>query len=166
VRPALLVRFPRLKAPGTSWPVIPEGVRAGYPALQEDFAVLDEEVAPAFTTYDLAALNEQNRHRRHQVVLILGSAIVSGLGGLQAVFPDERWPGILLAALGLSLSVFGVWSKGQRSLDGYLTARLRAERLRALHFRFLSASGRYAGAQRREALRAAVRSICDGREPE
>jgi len=68
MRPALFVRLPRRRAPAVSWPVIPEDARAAYPVLHEDFAVIDEEAAPAFTTYDLDALRDQNSHRRQQVL--------------------------------------------------------------------------------------------------
>jgi hypothetical protein len=99
-----------LHAPGDSEPVIPENSRAttpgrgAYPQLAQDFEVLDQAVAPAFTEYDAAALRDQNRYWRQQVI-ILGSALVTGLGGRQAVFPHQRWPGLLLDALGIALSV-------------------------------------------------------------
>ena len=41
---------------------------------------------------DRAALMHQNRYRRQQVLVVIGSAVIGGLGGLQAVFPDQRWP--------------------------------------------------------------------------
>ena len=165
MRPALLVRFPGRSAPAASVPVIPPDARDAYPALRDDIDLLNAEVGPAFTAYDLKALRNQNSHRAQQVVLLLGSALVSGLGGLQAVLPEQRWPGILLAVLGLLLGAFGRWAKRQKSLEGYLTARLRAERLRAVHFRFLARCPGYSGPDRAEALRESVRSIAAGREP-
>jgi hypothetical protein len=162
--PALLVRFPKLRAPTESTPVLPEAERAAFPDLRDDFTVLDADVAPAFERYDLQALRDQNRHRQQQVVLLLGAAVVSGLGGLQAVFPGQRWPGILLSVLGLGLSLFGLWAKRQAPLNGYLTARLQAERLRALHFLYLSRTGRYADADREQALHEAAQAIEAGRE--
>lgn len=165
MRPALFLRFPRRSAPAVSAPVIPPDARAAYPALRKDLDLLDEEVLPAFTAYDLKALRDQNTHRAQQVVLLLGSALASGLGGLQAVFPEQRWPGTLLAVLGLLLGAFGRWAKRQRSLEGYLAARLRAERLRAVCFRFLARCPGYSGPDPAEALRKSVRAIADGREP-
>jgi len=165
VRPALFVRFPRFPSPTGSSPVIPPEARETYPALRDDIDLLSQEALPAFTRYDLEALRDQNSYRAQQIVLLVGAALVSGLGGLQAVFPGQRWPGVLLAVLGLLLGAFGRWARRQRSLDAYLTARLRAERLRAVHFQFLAGQGHYAGPDRAAALRTSVRSIADGREP-
>ena len=83
-RPALLERFPSLTAPDSSEPVLPSGLGERYPALAEDIDVLDGVVVPTFAESDRAALIEQNRHRRQQVVLAVGAAIMAGLGGLQA----------------------------------------------------------------------------------
>jgi len=168
---ALLKRFPRLRAPSVSYPVIPVEPQDDYPGrdafpeLAQDFTVLDREVVPAFTGYDKTALRDQNRYRRQQVLVILGSALVAGLGGLQAVFPHQRWPGIVLAVLGLALASTSAFAKERASLDSYLKARVRAERLRALHFEYLSGTGQYAGPGRETALRHAVAAIEGGEEP-
>jgi hypothetical protein len=172
VAPSLLRRFPKLHAPSESKPVIPEKEQDDYPGrgayaqLAQDFEVLDQEVAPAFTEYDAAALRDQNRYRRQQVIIILGSALVTGLGGLQAVFPHQRWPGLLLGALGIALAVTAGVAKDRAALDGYLGARIKAERLRALHFRYLSATGRYAADGRVDTLRRDVKAIRRGQEPQ
>src|SRR5262249_5060176 len=84
VRPALLRRFPQLRADTQSGPVLPPSARADFPALRADFDVLDREVAGAFAEFDLAALRGQNGYRRQQVLILLGSAFLTGLGGLQA----------------------------------------------------------------------------------
>lgn len=70
--PPLLARFPALRAPAASAPVIPAGRRAAYPALAADFEVLDRELTPAFERYDAEALRDQNRYRRQQVLILLG----------------------------------------------------------------------------------------------
>ncbi|HEV7899113.1 MAG TPA: DUF4231 domain-containing protein [Planosporangium sp.] len=162
----LLVRFPKLRARAVSWPVIPAHRRGAYPELAADFAVIDREVAPAFAEYDEAALRHQNRYRRQQVRIVLGSALVTGLGGLQAIFPDQRWPGLLLPLLGIALAASTRFAKERASLDDYLSERVKAERLRAMHFQYLSATGRYAGADREIALRRAVLAIRAGKELE
>jgi hypothetical protein len=161
----LLVRFPKLRVPSVSWPVIPPDRRAAYPELAADFAVLDREVVPAFTEYDKAALRDQNRYRRQQVLILLGSALVTGLGGLQAVSPGQRWPGLLLALLGVALAGSTRIAREQDSQADYLDARVKAERLRGLHFQYLSMTGPYAGADRDIALRRAVLAIRAGKEP-
>ncbi|SDZ19420.1 Protein of unknown function [Geodermatophilus africanus] len=165
MRPLMLVRFPKLRAPAASWPVIPADRRAPYPSLAPDFQVLDREVAPAFTEADLAALRHQNRYRRQQVLILLGSAALTGLGGLQALFTDQRWPGLLLAVLGVLLAATGRATRELDDLKDYLNERVKAERLRALHFRFLSRTGPYAGADREANLQRAVVAIQFGKEP-
>jgi hypothetical protein len=63
---SLLERFPKLRAPTASRPVIPEDSRGEFPELSSDFELLDREVAPVFAEYDKAALRDQNRYRRHR----------------------------------------------------------------------------------------------------
>ncbi|MGY1683282.1 DUF4231 domain-containing protein [Geodermatophilus sp. SYSU D01176] len=165
MRPQMLVRFPKLRSPAESWPVIPDDKRASYPSLAPDFQVLDREVTGAFVEADLAALRHQNRYRRQQVVILLGSAALTGLGGLQALVTDQRWPGLLLAVLGVLLAATGRASRELDDLKDYLSERVKAERLRALHFLFLSRTGPYAGADREANLQRAVVAIRYGKEP-
>jgi Protein of unknown function (DUF4231) len=162
----LVARFPRVRGAWRSCPVIDPAKREAYPAFAADFEVLDRLVAPAFAELDETALREQNRHRRQQVVIALGSALITGLGGLQAALPGQRWPGVLLAVLAVILTATSRSAGEQSSLDTYLDARVKAERLRAMHFRYLSATGPYAGARREEALRRAVLAVQAGTEPE
>jgi hypothetical protein len=162
-----LALFARLSLrPGKSWPVIPETKREDYPALVEDFAVLDEVVADAFHKSDLAALRNQNRYRNQQVLVLIGSVITSGLGGLQALLVEQRWPGIVLAVLGALLAVSSRATSELGAQKDYFVERVKAERLRALHFRFLSRTGAFAGvADREKNLRRAVLDIEMGKEP-
>jgi hypothetical protein len=173
VVPSLLRRFPKLWASNKSYPVIPEEPdkydypgRGAFPLLGPDLQVLDREVAPAYAGFDKMALREQHHYRRQQVLIILGSALVTGLGGLQAVFPHESWPGIVLGILSLALVSTSALAKERKSLDSYLSARVKAERLRALHFEYLSETGQYSGPGRETALRHAVVAIGDGVEPQ
>jgi Protein of unknown function (DUF4231) len=129
----------------------PDQGRAAYPELAADLDVLDREVTPVFTECDLAALRAQNRYRRQQVLILLGAALVTGLGGLQAVFPAQRWPGFLLAVLGAALAASTRFARESESQEKYLSARVKAERLRGLYFLYLSATGRYAGPGREAA---------------
>jgi hypothetical protein len=146
--------------------VIPPGLRADYPALADDLAVLDEIVTPEFARCDLDALRDQNAHRRQQVIVLVGSAVVTALGGIQALVPGQRWPGIVLAVAGVLLATSTNWAKERSSLDDYLRARIRAERLRAQYFRYLARIGPYAGDDRTDALRLAVLAVRAGREPQ
>jgi hypothetical protein len=164
-RPAMLKRFPSMRVPRESWPVIPEAKRSDYPSLADDFVVLDREAAQAFRRADLAAIRHQNRFRRQQVVILIGSALLSGFGGLQAVYPEQRWPGVLLTILGIGLGALSQATGEQNTLSEFLTERVKAERLRALHFTFLARTGPFAKADRESVLRRAVLAIQAGREP-
>jgi hypothetical protein len=161
----LLKRFPRLRPQSDSWPVIKDDRRADYPALTEDFAQLDEVVAPAFARWDKAAMRDQNAYRRQGVLVLIGSAAVTALGGIQALAPGQRWPGLVLAAAGILLATSSQWARERDSLDSYLQARLKAERLRALHFRYLARAGSFADDGREHALAVAVLAIERGKEP-
>jgi hypothetical protein len=164
-RPALLVRFPSLRAPRTSWPVVAPKTAADFPELADDITTVDQVVGPAFREADLAALGHQNRYRRQQVIIIFGSALLTGLGGLQAVFPEHRWPGLALGLLGALLAVLSTAVNELNALERFMSERVKAERLRSACFRFLSRTGRYSGADRVSVLRRAVLSIRAGEEP-
>jgi hypothetical protein len=163
---SLLARRPRLRNPATSHPVLPADAGGDYPALAEDMDTLEQVVGPEFTRYDLRALRDQNRYRRQQVLLLLGSAVVAALGGIQAALPDARWPGAALIVVSVLLATSSRWAGETGSLDSYLATRVRAERLRALYFRYLSRTGVYAGPDRIAALRRAVVAVRAGKEPE
>jgi hypothetical protein len=164
-RPALLVRLPSLRGPRRSAPpIMPEAV-TDYPELADDISAVDHVVTPAFREADLAALRHQNRYRRQQMIIIVGSALLTGFGGLQAVFPQQWWPGLLLALLGALLAVVSNAVNELNALESFMTERVKAERLRSACFRFLSRTGRYAGADRQSVLRRAVVAIRAGEEP-
>jgi hypothetical protein len=156
VLPALLARMPRVGGPAESPPVIPDEARTAFPDLARDLDVLARDVAPAFRDYDLQALREQQRYRRQQFLILLGSVLGTAFGALQAAVPDEEWPGALLILLGVLLATSSRWSGERASFGTYLDARLKAERLQALHFQYLSGTGRYAGPNRDLELRRAV----------
>jgi hypothetical protein len=154
-----------VRSRAVSDPVLPEDTATHYPALAEDVAVLDRVVGPAFTDSDTAALRYQNRYRRQQVGVILGAVLLSGLGGLQAALPDQRWPGIVLAVLGLALATVGQAAGELKTFERFLDERVKAERLRATYFRYLARTGRYNTPKRAEVLRRAVASVKAGEEP-
>jgi len=164
-RPTLLVRFPSIWKKPVSDPVLPPGVAEDYPTLADDIARLEEIVGEPFAESDRAALVHQNRFRRQQVIILLGTAVLSGLGGLQAVYPAQRWPGLLLVALGLVLTAVATTARQLGTFESFLTERVKAERLRSAYFRYLSRTGRYRGPDRQLALRRAVVAIKKGEEP-
>jgi hypothetical protein len=162
---ALFARFPSLRAPAQPDVLVPPDVRAEHAALADDFALLDGALVPAFDDLDVRALHEQHRYRRQKVVILIGSALTTGLGGLQAVYPDERWPGILLALIGVVTATAAHLTHEGKSLDGYLDARVKAERLRGIYFRFLSATGPYVGPGRGTRLEQDVAAVLLGKDP-
>ena len=48
------------------------------------------------------------------------------------------WPGVVVATLGAATSALITVARRQGSLLNYLTARVRAERLRSLYFEYLA----------------------------
>ena len=164
-RPALLRRFPTPRASTTSYPVLPDDAAQRYPALADDIAVLNRVVGPEFTSFDEAALQHQKRYRAQQIGVILGAVVLSGLGGLQAALPDQRWPGIALAVLGAAMAFLGHTAGELKTFDRFLDERVKAERLRAMYFRYLSRTGRYAGEDHEVVLRRAVVAVKAGEEP-
>lgn len=164
-RLALFRRFPSARDRIRSQPLTPAATAQHYPALADDLAVLDQVVGPAFAQADTASLRAQNRYRRQQVALIFGSALLVGLSALQAVFPDQRWPGVLVVVLGLALTFVGQLVGERRQIEVFFDERLKAERLRSTYFRYLSRTGRYAGADQVTVLRRAVIAIKNGQEP-
>lgn len=161
---ALLARFPSRRTARQFWPVIPENERAAYPALADDFAVLDEVVAPPFRELDLAALDHQYRHRRQQVVVLLGSALLSGVAALEVAFPEQSFLGLVVAVLGVVLAWSSRLAEELKMLPAFLAARIRAEQLRSLHFQFLARTGPFAGSDRRTALELAVADVQAGKD--
>ncbi|MEO8828912.1 DUF4231 domain-containing protein [Lapillicoccus sp.] len=165
MRVALFKRFPTLARAGHSEPIAGADVKHQFPALADDIEFANEAVGPAFNESDLAAQRLQNQYRRQQVTIILGTALVSGLGGIQAVFPQQRWPGVLLILLGLVLSTVGRAEGELRAYENFLNERMRAERLRSAYFRYLSRTGPYVDDDRKRRLRRAVVAIQRGNEP-
>ena len=99
------------------------------------------------------------------MIILLGSALLTGLGGLQAVFPAQRWLGLVLVVLGILLTGVSQAAGELKTLDCFLTERVKAERFRAMYFRYLSRTGRYRGDDRVTVLRRAVLAVESGEEP-
>lgn len=164
-RPVMLRRFPFGRPPDGSDPVIPPEAAAAYPALADDIRLLDEVVGPDFHRADRAALLHQYRYRRQQILILLGSTLLTGLGGLQAVVPGQTWPGLLLLLLGSAVTWLSTTAGELKPLNDYLSERTKAERFRAMYFRFLSRPSRYSVAAPETVLRRAVLSVRNGEEP-
>jgi uncharacterized protein DUF4231 len=165
-RIALFKRMPTLRSKPSSNPILDEVAKARYPGFAEDFALLESVLVPTFAEFDLAALRDQNRYRRQKATVLVGAAVLTTLGGLQAVFPGSRWPTLVLFVVGIFLASSSQVSNESENLDDYLMARVKAERLRSLYFTYLSRTGVYAGPDRARMLRHAVHAIQGGEEIE
>ncbi|MFZ0158997.1 MAG: DUF4231 domain-containing protein [Kineosporiaceae bacterium] len=167
MRPALLRRVPSLRSAAWSVPVLPADAAERYPGLADDLDAVRDYLAPAFDELDRTALQQQNRYRRQRLLVSLGAALVTGLGGLEAGFPRQWWPGVVLGVVSASVAAGSRVGRERTVHEEYLTARVQAERLRALHFRYLFARPPFDGAdgERRLALRRAVSAVRNGKEP-
>ena len=154
-----------LRKPPDPTALIGPGVRVRYPELAEDLDVIDRHVADVFGGVDALALRRQSAYRRLRSVLIVGSALLSGLGGLQAVFPDTLWPGVVLLVLGVAVTCLTLLAEDDESLQAYYDARMRAERLRAVAFSYLARTGAFSGDDRVTRLQRAVAEVAAGQEP-
>jgi hypothetical protein len=114
-----------------------DAARARYPSLQSRLAELDAAVVEPFVTHDHEALAVQRRHRQFQLALIVGAALTSALGALQAAV-DAAWTGIAVAVVGAAATAVGNQQRRRAPLRQYLTARAKAEELRSLYFRYLA----------------------------
>jgi hypothetical protein len=164
--PVLFRRFPRPRwraQPGAA--IVPPEEREAHPALARDLALLDDELLPAFRRLDALALFEQNRFRRQQVVLILGGAATTVFAAVQASLSGQTWPGLAVSLLAGATTTVSATARRRGSLDAYFTARVRAERLRRLYFRFLGGRDVPVAAEaRRRWLVAAVVAVEQGEE--
>jgi hypothetical protein len=109
-----------------------------YPSLAERAGEADAIVYPAFAEQDGVALVEQNRYRWFAVLAIVGGFVTTVFGALQAWLQSARWPGVVVATLAAATTALSTVARRQDSREHYLTARLRAERLRSLYFENLT----------------------------
>jgi hypothetical protein len=63
------------------------------------------------------------------------------------------WPGVVVATLGAGTSALITVARRQGSLVSYLSARVRAERLRSLYFEYIASSPATGEATRHQKLR-------------
>lgn len=159
-RPALLYRFPRLfwrpridQDWDGDWLVIQEKDRAQYAQLAGDLAVWLDLLKPRFRRLDHRAQILQNQFWRQNVTLIVGGLVATTLGAVQAVLGGGV-AGLAVAQALLTglLAGLTVLIRSRRAQQGYLTARLQAERIKSEFFMFLARAGDYAGPDPRTAL--------------
>ena len=167
LRWAVLRRVPRLwEGDTTVMPPVPVEDHKRYPTLADDFTFLHEELVPAFLELDRRARREQNRFRRQQLLIFVGGSATTVLGAVQAALSDVAWPGFLVAVTGAAVGALTFVARQRGSHRTYLHARLRAEQLRSLYFRYLGRMGEFAdGGARRGTLIAAVETIRHAADP-
>jgi hypothetical protein len=88
-----------------------------------------------------------------------GGLLTTAFGALQAWLQTAPWPGVVVATLGAATSALTTVARRQGSLQNYLTARVRAERLRSLYFEYLASTPAADDAVRHERLRDLERQV-------
>jgi hypothetical protein len=137
--PTFLARLPRLRwRPGPSDALIRPEVRAAAPALEPEFDVLEAELEPTFYDLDEGALRAQNDFRLGQLLVILGGALATALGAVQAALGGGVTEiGVAEALVAGALAAVVAYVRGRGAQREYFTGRLKAERLRGEYFFFL-----------------------------
>ena len=152
-RAPLLYRFPRLGRDrpedadwlDDDWPVVQPSHPEEFPELADDLTLWLEQVKDRHRQLDHRALNLQNRFWRQHVALIGGGLVATSLGAVQAAMGGgEEWLAALQAVLTGMLAGLTVLVRSRRAQQGYLTARLKAERIKSEFFLFLARAGDYA----------------------
>ena len=154
--PALLVRWPRFfwRPPeddswDDDWPVLERAWLKDYPELAPDLTVWCEQLEPRFRRLDHRAQILQNQFWRQRVTLVGGGLVATSLATVQAAVGGGV---IALAAVqaGLTglLAGLTVLIRSRRAQHGYLTARLKAERIKSEFFLFLARAAHYADGDR------------------
>ncbi|MEZ0449159.1 SLATT domain-containing protein [Cellulomonas sp. ICMP 17802] len=139
-RLSALDALPRWHAPSAgSGRQLGADVAASYPALAEAIGQAERLIVPAMRECDATALREQNRHRWYVTLGLVGGLATTVLGAVQSWLDSAAWPGVAVATVGAATSGLLTVSRRQGSLDTYVAARTRAERLRSLYFEFLTA---------------------------
>jgi hypothetical protein len=159
-RPALLYRFPKLfwsppidQEWEDDWPVVRDQDVVDYPQLAGDLTVWLKVLKPRFMRLDHRAQILQNQFWRQNVTLIAGGLVATSLGAVQAGLGGGV-AGIAVAQAVITggLAGLAVLIRSRRAQQGYLTARLKAERIKSEFFVFLARAGDYAGPDRLTAL--------------
>jgi Protein of unknown function (DUF4231) len=169
-RPALVERFPKPfwwnPSPDEpwdgDWPVLPEKADERFPELITDFEIWREKLERPFRRLDHEAQLLQNRFWRQQVTLIAGGLAATTLGAWQAASGGGN-KGIAAGQAVLAGLLTGLTAlvRGRRAQQRYLTARLKAERIKSEFFLFLGRVGGYLDDDREERLWRQVEDIVD-----
>ena len=164
-KPALTRYLPQLWGTPEQYPIMRVSDQERFPELKGDFELLRVELDEPFGAFDRDALAAQNRFRLLNLVLIVGGAMATALGAVQAAAHGGMfWVGIAGAALAGLLAPLAVAARSGKAHRAYFTNRLKAERLRSEYFVFLVRAGEYHALDERrrvEVLRERVAAIED-----
>jgi hypothetical protein len=169
-RPALLARFPKPfwwrpnpdEPWPDDWPVLPPDAEGLYPQLSLDFQLWRDKLERPFRRLDHDAQLLQHQFWRQQVALIIGGLLATALGAYQAARGGGN-QGVAVAQAVLTGALTGLTAmmRARRAQQGYLTARLKAERIKSEFFLFLARVGAYAEPDRQNRLRQQVEDMMD-----
>jgi hypothetical protein len=157
---ALLAALPRWRLrPDPPQALLDPAADRRYLLLREQIADADRLIYPFFAECDVTAQVEQNRHRWFTVLAVTGGLLTTVFGALQAWLQTAPWPGVVVATLGAATSALTMVARRQGSLQNYLTARVRAERLRSLYFEYLASPPASDAPARHQRLRDLERQV-------
>jgi Protein of unknown function (DUF4231) len=158
---------PAVAWPKEDWPVLPVDSDQRFPRLVQDFQLWRTEFEAPFRRLDHEAILLQNQFWRQQLALIIGGFVATVLGACQAALGGGQ-PGLAVAQAALTGMLTGLTAlvRGRRAQRGYLTARLKAERIKSEFFLFLGGAGEYVGTGREDRLRQQVEDILDAEDAE
>lgn len=164
----LFKRFPKLRLPlHIDQELIPRDVQEEYqkidPDFAKDFVVLEETLMQDFRDCDHYAARAQNQFHRQQVILILGSILVTTLGAVQvtlaALTHTSLGAGLAEAVVAAILAGVAQFTQASRAQQRYFGSRLKAETLRAEYFLFLGHLHPYDDQKRQDRLRKRLAAI-------
>jgi hypothetical protein len=133
-----------------------------YPALANDLAVWHDRVEPQFRRLDHQAQILQNQFWRQYLALITGGLAATSLGAIQAALGGGvKALAVTETVLTGVLAGLIVLIRDRRAHHGYLTARLKAERIKSEFFLFLARVGSYAADDRATRLMEHIDEIAE-----
>jgi hypothetical protein len=116
-------------------PILPEDLQITDPQLAARYAAANEAIAGPFAETSTLASKKQARFRRLRVGLLTTAMLTGALGALQAAWGSSFIPGLAVAVVGLIATTISRTEARERPGESYLSARAKAEELRALQFR-------------------------------
>jgi Protein of unknown function (DUF4231) len=169
--PALVRRFPKPRPPRPSdYPLVEPEVRTRAPLLEADLVHLDAVLVPRFRGFDHDAQRAQHAFRLGSVVLIVGGAVSTALGAVQAELGGGNLSvGIAEAVVSAAVAGAVVYVRGRRFQQTYLSKRLVAERIKSHYYLYLARAAPYAvedDAERLRRLERVLTQLESGDEPE